>query len=132
MFATDKLIDSRAFAFCVQVCVFDFVLEVTVPPALYDDACVYVTTRVPVTFAEDLAAPGVVPLDVAVNTPVDEFTAVNPFCDEASVYDLEYDELPPNEGEVLTSNAVLPLEKVYNAPPLNDGDALVAPAPIFA
>ena len=31
-----------------------------------------------VTFAEALAAPGVVPLDVAVNTPVDEFTAVNP------------------------------------------------------
>ena len=85
-----------------------------------------------VTFAEALAAPGVVPLDVAVNTPVDEFTAVNPFCDEARAYDLIYYAEPPNEGEVDVSNLVLPLVNVYNAPPVNEGDALVAPAPIFA
>jgi hypothetical protein len=55
---------------------------------------VNVTVNTLVTVADVLALPIVVPLAVAVNTPVDAFTAVNPFCDEARVYALEYDTVP--------------------------------------
>ena len=92
----------------------------------------YVTVSTEVTVPDVLAFITVVPIDVAVNTPVDEFTAEKPFCTVPSEYVLEYVAVPPNEGEPDESNAVDPLVNVYVAPPDNEGDALVAPGPILA
>lgn len=54
------------------------IVAVLTPPAEYDDDGVQVTLLVSVTVPEVLALPIVVPLLVAVSTPVEEFTAVNP------------------------------------------------------
>ena len=56
------------------------------PAALYDEVGVHLHVLVQVTVADVLALPMVVPLLVAVNTPVDELTEVNPFFDSARVY----------------------------------------------
>ena len=47
-----------------------------------------------VTMPDVRATPIVVPLLVAVRTPVSLFTAVNPLTTEPNVYDLEADNVP--------------------------------------
>lgn len=75
------------------------------------------------------AGPIVVPLLVAVKTPVSAFTLVNPFTTEPNLYDLEADNVPyVDDGidvvldQLLNTNVVLP--------PDISGVADVAPAPI--
>ena len=65
-------------AFCVHVAVL-VRLPVFTDELPYVLVCVHVYFKVLVTVADVRAVPMVVPRAVAVNAPVDEFTAVNPF-----------------------------------------------------
>ena len=100
----------------------------TVPP--YVLVWVITGVRTEVTFADVLAFEIVVPREVAVSLPLDELTAVNPFCEEARVYVL-FQAIDAPVG-LLVLFSVDVLEKVSMTAPFFVGSAYVAPAAMFA